>query len=66
MKKYVWIRLLEDASRVVRCTATGKKKMTRAQAKNDAKYLKSNKKYPDAVPVAYKCPRCGSWHVGNL
>lgn len=43
----------------------GKKKSSYAQAKREAKYLKYNKKYPDLVPMVYKCKRSGWWHVGN-
>ena len=55
----------EEAQRVARCISTGKKKSTHAQAKKEAKFLKYHKKYPDLVPQAYKCKKCGWWHVGN-
>lgn len=44
----------------------GKKKSSYAQAKKEAKHLKYNKKYPNMVPVVYKCKRSGWWHVGNM
>lgn len=50
---------------VPRCV-TGKKKSSYSQARREAKYMKYNKKYPNAVPAAYKCKSCGWWHVGNL
>lgn len=49
---------------VERCI-TGKKKSSYAQAKKEAKFLKYHKKYSSMVPTAYKCKKCGWWHVGN-
>lgn len=47
-----------------RC-ATGKKKSSYTQAKKEARFLKYEKKYSGAIPTAYKCKKCGWWHVGN-
>jgi hypothetical protein len=55
----------EEASRVARCESSGKKKMTHAQAKKEAKFLKYHKKYPNTVPAPYFHKPCGWWHVGN-
>ena len=58
-------KTIEEAERVVRCSKTGKKKSTHAQAKKEARFLKYNKKYPDMVPQPFLCKYCGWWHVGN-
>jgi hypothetical protein len=55
----------EEARRVPRCKKTGKKMMTYAQARKEAKYLRYHKKYPGETPQAYHCPNCGWHHVGN-
>lgn len=52
--------------RTLYCDKTSKKKLTKAQATKEAKFLKYHKKYPNEVPNAYKCDFCHWWHVGNL
>lgn len=55
----------DEARRVPRCSTTGKKKSTHAQARKEARFMKYNKKYPDLVPTPYFHKACGWWHVGN-
>lgn len=54
----------DEPYHVERCV-TGKKKSSFAQAKREARYLKTYKKMSGMVPVPYKCKSCGWWHVGN-
>lgn len=50
---------------VNRCPKYGKKKSSYTQAKKEARYMKTNKKFNGLVPISYKCKSCGWWHVGN-
>lgn len=45
---------------------TGKKKYTKRQAAQSARWLKYKKKRSGMIPTAYTCKVCGHWHVGNL
>lgn len=55
----------EQASKVVRCASTNKKKSTYSQAKKEARFMRYDKKYPKLMPIPYFHKECGWWHVGN-
>lgn len=43
----------------------GKRKLTREQAAQSARAVNTLERAPRRRVEAYKCTRCGSWHIGH-